>query len=88
MALSNDQFMELRSKPISGVLHEHTNQLSFVNEMSSKSYKQVPEIKIRLHCFTRSQYCSQMLWGLNSYLKSKDILLMTAELRPLGIQGN
>lgn len=29
-----------------------------------------------------------MLRGLNSYLKSKDILLMTAELRPLGIQGN
>lgn len=59
-----------------------------LTEVPSKSYKEVLEIKICLCCFTGSSHCSQMLWGLNSYLKSKDIFLMTAELRPLGIQGN
>lgn len=42
--------------------------------ISSESYKQVLEIKICLCCITVSRHCSQMLWGLNSYLKSKDIL--------------
>lgn len=59
-----------------------------LTDISSKSYKQVIEIKIRICCFTRIHHCSQMLWGLNSYLKSKAILLMTAELKPLGIPGN
>lgn len=56
-----------------------------LTEISSKSYKHALEIKICIRCFTGIQHCSQMLQGLNSYLKSKDILQMTSELRPLGI---
>lgn len=59
-----------------------------LTEISSKSYKHALEIKICIRCFTGIQHCSQMLQGLNSYLKSKDILQMTSELRPLGIWGN
>lgn len=87
MILSHNQFMELRSKPNLVFTDAQTSSAS-LTEISPKSHKEVLEIKICLCCFSGSSHCCQMLWGLNSYLKSKDIFLMTAELRPLGIEGN